>query len=209
MRTLTVVSLLGPEFLPVRGTSQSVGLDLVAPHDIILPPGHQCVVDTGVVVRWSEGGCYTHVMCVPRSSAGIKKGVMIQNTVGIIDADYCGREDTIKVALFRREPMANLVGIFDASEFDRQNPALDGVFLSTWASDGKLVCRSQYHAISHGDEIHLFEKPNLSPSNNLLFSKGERFAQMVPIVSQPFECAFGDVSDLAVASRGGIGSTGE
>lgn len=80
---------------PSYGTAGSVGLDLPLQEDVYIPPQSTTMTDTGFIVQWPEG---VFGMIVPRSSTG-KKGVMLANTLGIVDPDYCGPEDTIKLLL--------------------------------------------------------------------------------------------------------------
>ena len=71
--------------LPKRGTAQSAGYDFFSPIDITLLPGESIKMPTGIKFRCDPNkflGAY------PRSGHGFKYGVMLVNTVGIIDADY-------------------------------------------------------------------------------------------------------------------------
>jgi dUTP pyrophosphatase len=72
--------------LPKRGTTTSSGYDISTPVDITVEPG--CVsslVLTDVCVELLPD---EFLMIVPRSSLGIKRNLMLVNTVGIIDSDY-------------------------------------------------------------------------------------------------------------------------
>lgn len=71
--------------LPKRATTGSAGYDICTPVDVVLMPGESCVVPTGIHCEMDE----EIVMFVfPRSSAGIKKKMVLLNTVGVIDSDY-------------------------------------------------------------------------------------------------------------------------
>ena len=76
--------------LPVRGTSQSAGYDFICPEDVLVLPGCTVKVKTGIKAYMQPGEV---LMLFPRSSFGIKKGLALANTVGIIDADYYNNED--------------------------------------------------------------------------------------------------------------------
>jgi dUTP pyrophosphatase len=80
---------------PTYGTDQSVGLDLPLQEDVYVAPQSTVMTDTGFIVQWPEG---VFGMIVPRSSTG-KKGVMLANTLGIVDPDYRGPRDTVKLLL--------------------------------------------------------------------------------------------------------------
>lgn len=71
---------------PEYKNNMSGGLDLYIQEDITLRVGVDNVIKLGFAAEVPEG----HVaLLVPRSSTGIK-GLYLQNTVGVIDADYRG-----------------------------------------------------------------------------------------------------------------------
>lgn len=71
--------------LPKRGTKGSAGYDFCSPSDFELKPGETVKVPTGIRSRITDGWV---LMCFPRSSMGFKYRMQLDNTVGIIDADY-------------------------------------------------------------------------------------------------------------------------
>lgn len=94
-----------------KGTKDSVAYDITTPVDIMMPCGTRRVIDTGIVVDVVSGiETPVFTMISPRSSTAIKHGIKIQNTVGIIDPDYCGQDDTLKVALERKENVIDYIG---------------------------------------------------------------------------------------------------
>lgn len=71
--------------LPTRSTEFSAGYDFVSPMSFKLGPGEQIVIPTGIRCKM-QGNT---VLCIyPRSSIGIKNGIMLANTIPVIDADY-------------------------------------------------------------------------------------------------------------------------
>lgn len=80
--------------LPQAATAGAAGFDLAAAHDIDIPPGAVRLVGTGLVVEVPSGW---FLGIFARSSTPLKRGLMVANGVGIIDADYCGPADEIKV----------------------------------------------------------------------------------------------------------------
>ncbi len=78
--------------LPVRKTKNSAGYDVEAAEDIIIPPfqlgGKPTLIPTGLKAYCGKDEYY---MLVNRSS-GPKKGLVMSNGIGIIDADYYGNE---------------------------------------------------------------------------------------------------------------------
>ncbi|MDU1829544.1 dUTP diphosphatase [Anaerococcus sp.] len=75
--------------LPAYQTKGAAGLDLHCKTDknIVIEPKKTVKIDTGIKVQIPEG--YFGAI-YPRSSTGVKKKIMLANTVGIIDSDYRG-----------------------------------------------------------------------------------------------------------------------
>lgn len=71
--------------LPERATGRSAGYDIRLPVGITIPAGWQVDCLTGLKVAINDD-CV--LLIVPRSSMGIKHGLVLANTVGVIDADY-------------------------------------------------------------------------------------------------------------------------
>ena len=78
--------------LPVRKTKNSAGYDVEAAEDVVIPPFKfgmkPTLIPTGLKACCQEDEFY---MLVNRSS-GPKKGFIMANSIGIIDADYYGNE---------------------------------------------------------------------------------------------------------------------
>lgn len=78
--------------LPVRKTKNSAGYDVEAAEDIIIPPfqlgGKPTLIPTGLKAYCGDD---EYFILVNRSS-GPKKGLVMSNSIGIIDADYYGNE---------------------------------------------------------------------------------------------------------------------
>ena len=73
--------------LPHRATAGSAGYDFFAPAAFRLEPGESIRIPTGVRARIAEGWV---LMLFPRSGLGFKYRLQLNNTVGIVDADYFG-----------------------------------------------------------------------------------------------------------------------
>ncbi len=71
--------------LPKRATSGSAGYDFFAPVDFTLEQGKSLLIPTGIRAKISDGWVLN---IFPRSGLGFKHRVQLDNTVGIIDADY-------------------------------------------------------------------------------------------------------------------------
>ena len=82
--------------LPEPATGGAAGFDLAAAADVDIPARGIKLVGTGLVIAVPEG----HFLGVfARSSTPLKRGLMVANGVGVIDADYCGPADEIKIQL--------------------------------------------------------------------------------------------------------------
>lgn len=82
--------------LPVYGTSEAAGFDLAASADIVVPPRSIVLVPTGLVIGVPAG----HFLAIfARSSTPFKRGLMVANGVGVVDPDYCGPTDEVRLQL--------------------------------------------------------------------------------------------------------------
>jgi dUTP pyrophosphatase len=80
--------------LPTYGTDEAAGFDLAASHDIIIAPRQIALVRTGLVIEVPTG----HFLGIfARSSTPLKRGLLVANGVGVVDADYSGPRDEIMV----------------------------------------------------------------------------------------------------------------
>lgn len=76
--------------MPQRATTGSAGYDFYAPADAIIKKGKSVLIPTGIRAKIENGW----VLCLfPRSGLGFKHRVQLDNTVGIIDADYYGADN--------------------------------------------------------------------------------------------------------------------
>lgn len=71
--------------LPKRATKNSAGYDFFAPEKLTVAPQQTVTVATGIRAIMPEE---YFLMIVPRSGLGFKYKLRLNNTVGIIDADY-------------------------------------------------------------------------------------------------------------------------
>ena len=80
--------------LPVRKTKYSAGYDMEAAEDTIVPafvPGQKpTLVKTGVKAYMQDD---EYLMIANRSSNPGKKGLILANSIGVIDKDYYGNPD--------------------------------------------------------------------------------------------------------------------
>lgn len=83
--------------LPVYETAGSVGFDILAREDVTLAPKTVGLIPGNIIVEVPEN--YMLVVA-SRSSTPKKKGLLTPHGIGIIDHDYCGPEDEIKIQVF-------------------------------------------------------------------------------------------------------------
>jgi dUTP pyrophosphatase len=82
--------------LPAYETPGAAAFDLAAAESVTIAPGEVALVPTGLVVEVPAGWA---LGIFARSSTPLKRGLMVANGVGIVDSDYCGPTDEIKVAV--------------------------------------------------------------------------------------------------------------
>lgn len=83
--------------LPVYETRGSVGFDLLARETVRVEPGKIELIPANVIVEVPDG--YMLVVA-SRSSTPQKKGLTQPHGFGIIDHDYCGPEDEVKIQVY-------------------------------------------------------------------------------------------------------------
>ena len=80
--------------LPIRKTKYSAGYDVEAAEDVVIPSFKKgmkpTLVKTGIKSYMQEN---EYLMLANRSSNPGKKGLILANSVGIIDKDYYGNPD--------------------------------------------------------------------------------------------------------------------
>lgn len=82
--------------LPAYHTSGACAFDLAVIEEGVLAPGERKLFRTGLVIRVPE----YHVLILAPRSSNAKKGIQLANGIGIIDQDYCGPEDELKLFLY-------------------------------------------------------------------------------------------------------------
>lgn len=83
--------------LPAYQTPGSAGFDLSASVTMTVQPGDVTLVPTGLVIEAPAG----HFLGVfARSSTPLKRGLIVANGVGVVDSDYCGPDDEIKIQVY-------------------------------------------------------------------------------------------------------------
>lgn len=76
--------------LPTRNDKRSAGYDIYLPTKVMLLPAQKTLIWLDIKAYMMEDEV---LEIYPRSSLGIKQGIMLSNTVGIVDSSYYGNPD--------------------------------------------------------------------------------------------------------------------
>jgi dUTP pyrophosphatase len=74
--------------------------------DITIEPGRVALIPTGLVIQVP---LRMFLGIFARSSTPLKKGLMVANGVGVVDPDYCGPDDEVKIAVLNFTDRAVMV----------------------------------------------------------------------------------------------------
>ena len=82
--------------VPQYQTPGSAAFDLAAADTVLIAPGEVRLVPTGLAIE-VPAGMFLGIFA--RSSTPLKRGLMVANGVGVVDSDYCGPHDEVKIAV--------------------------------------------------------------------------------------------------------------
>jgi len=84
---------------PTHKTMYSAGADLTSAETVTIEPQQIRLVGTGFALTYQQRHCTGSMMFILaiRSSIALKRGLMLANSIGVIDADYT---DEIKAMFF-------------------------------------------------------------------------------------------------------------
>jgi dUTP pyrophosphatase len=82
--------------LPRYESDGATAFDLAAAADVIVEAGQVALIPTGLIIEVPPG---MFLGIFARSSTPLKRGLMVANGVGIVDQDYCGPNDEVKIAV--------------------------------------------------------------------------------------------------------------
>ena len=83
--------------MPEFQTHGSVGFDIPASKQVTIEPNEIALIPTNLVIKVPENFM---LMLVSRSSTPRKKGLLKPHSIGIIDQDYCGDTDELKIQVY-------------------------------------------------------------------------------------------------------------
>jgi dUTP pyrophosphatase len=87
--------------LPIYETPGSVGFDILCRKEVTVLPSSLGFLPSNVIVQTPPG--YMLLIAL-RSSSPKKHGFLMPHGIGIIDNDYCGEKDEIKVQVYNFTP---------------------------------------------------------------------------------------------------------
>ncbi|OGY24849.1 MAG: dUTPase [Candidatus Woykebacteria bacterium RBG_13_40_7b] len=114
--------------LPVYETAGSVGFDLLAREEVKIGKDEVVLIPTNIIVETPKG--YMLLLSL-RSSAPKKFGLLKPHGVGIIDQDYAGEEDEVKVQVYNFSKKAVVI--------DRGEKIAQGIFVKIGKAEWKEV----------------------------------------------------------------------
>lgn len=82
--------------IPEYKTKGAVGFDLLARAETVIKPFEVKLIPLNLVVKVPKG---YGLFLFSRSSTPSKKGLIVANSVGVIDQDYNGEEDELKLSV--------------------------------------------------------------------------------------------------------------
>lgn len=133
--------------LPRRSTKRSAGYDFYMPFDKIpLYPGESIVIPTGIKMELTPS-CY--LALYPRSSYGFKYKMRLDNTVGIVDADYYNNKDNeghimIKLSCELEPPKFTVLNhAIPVLTLDRNDKFAQGIITLYGVTDDDEPCDSE------------------------------------------------------------------
>lgn len=94
--TVRITRIHPGALLPAYQSADAAGFDLAAVAAVTVEPGRVALIPTGLVIKVPRR---MFLGIFARSSTPLKRGLMIANGVGVIDPDYCGPDDEVKIAV--------------------------------------------------------------------------------------------------------------
>jgi dUTP diphosphatase len=122
--------------LPEYATPGAAAFDVAASEDLTIAPGEVRLVPTGLVIE-VPAGMFLGIFA--RSSTPLKRGLMVANGVGVVDSDYCGPTDEVKVPVlnFTNTPVIIATGDRIAQGILLPSPRI------TWEEVGEIRSTSR------------------------------------------------------------------
>jgi dUTP pyrophosphatase len=140
--TVRITRIHPDALLPAYQSADAAGFDLAAVATVTVEPGRVALVPTGLVIKVP---LRMFLGIFARSSTPLKRGLMIANGVGVIDPDYCGPTDEVKIAVmnFTDQPVTVRAGdriaqgiLLDAARVEWVEAEAEGASRGGFGSSG-------------------------------------------------------------------------
>ena len=177
-------------------------IDLYANETTLIPYNTSKLIPLGIAIALPEG-YEGHLL--PRSSTFRTWGILMANSMGIIDNSYCGDDDEWKFSAFSARPR-----LYERFKSDKHPSGY--VYEEVPLSENMNI----YSAILEGEPNYtdglydIYDKYNALDGVYFLgslVSKGDKICQFRIIEKMP-PINFVEVDTMSSPSRGGFGSTG-
>ena len=132
--------------LPERATKKSAGYDFFAPFSFSLAPGETIKIPTGIRVIMKDD---MFLAIFPRSGLGFKYREQLDNTVGIIDADYCESDNEGHIFL----KITNDSRTEKVMEVEKGKGFAQGIFMKYYTVDDENVTASRNGGFGSTDTL--------------------------------------------------------
>lgn len=129
--------------LPVRGTIRSAGYDFCIPFKAVLQPGEELLFPTGIRCQMDEN---VVLLCVVRSSTGIKKGLHLCNQVGVIDSDYYNADNEGHIMIKLRNTS------YKVAELSAGERVVQGIFVNYLTTEDDFTTTERTGGIGSTDK---------------------------------------------------------
>jgi dUTP pyrophosphatase len=134
MLSLRIRRLSPSVTLPRYESAGAAAFDLAASEETTIGPGEVTLVPTGLVIEVPEG---MFLAVFARSSTPLKRGLMVANGVGVVDPDYCGATDEVKIPLLN---ITKTPAVVKAGDRIAQGIVLPAVRV-TWEETGAAAAK--------------------------------------------------------------------
>jgi len=135
--SLLIYKLNEEAIVPTRHSEEAVGYDLHTIEAFTMWPGQAVTIGTGLVVQPPPG---YHTEIILRSSLAFKFDIILRNSVGVIDRDYSGPGDELRLMLYRL-PSMSCFGVERTAFLKRFSP----VSFNKGDRIAQLVIRETHH----------------------------------------------------------------
>ena len=86
--------------LPEYKTDGAVAFDVYSREDATIAPGAAVMLPSNLIIEIPKG----YGLVIAARSSTFKKGLRLSNGIGILDQDYHGPEDELKIAIYNFSP---------------------------------------------------------------------------------------------------------